>query len=459
MKATLNRVLNKNTLLLLILIAIALRIIMYLNWSITTGGDSNNYLDLANHIKSMNLKDYSGLRTPGYPLIIILAGFKFNNIVILQLCMGIIISVCLYKIMYLLSKNRIMAFLAGLIYAIYLPFIVYEFKIVTETTSILFFTLTMLFLLKYLNRKNILWVLLISIFSSIGALTRPELLVSVFVINIVIIIFIVIKGQDMSLGGKLLHYLVFLLPIIIILGSWIGIIHSISGKYQMSTLPGLAIFQKADFVCFDKIPTKDDDHPKYKSLYLKYCEKKEEFEKKGKDPILAIWNQSLEEDMIQSSGLSKIQISELLGDIGKTVLLDNMNKYMLKNLYIFIDLWRLPVRIQIHSNPTLAFIYKYIIGIFYHCLVIVFLIYIIIKIFSIKYWVNLIRNLDINKLFILSIILTVILTSISVSILIAGYEGPRRNMFIEPLILLVSTYILYDKKRSPMKFNHRVFIK
>ena len=97
------KILNKHSLLILLVISILVRILLFFLWDIRTGGDSNNYIELANYIKSMNFHNYSGIRTPGYPIIVLLAGFKFVNIVILQLCMGIVISVCLYKIMFLLK--------------------------------------------------------------------------------------------------------------------------------------------------------------------------------------------------------------------------------------------------------------------------------------------------------------------------------------------------------------------
>ena len=93
-------------------------------------------------------------------------------------------------------------------------------------------------------------------------------------------------------------------------------------------------------------------------------------------------------------------------------------------------------------------IYKYVIGLFYMLFMFVFIFYFLIKYFRIKFWANIFTGRSVTQYFMNLVFFIVFFTSISVSLLVAGLEGARRNMFIEPLIIVLGICIIYSWKKS-----------
>jgi len=104
--------------------------------------DTQSYVDLAEMISKLDLSDFDGLRTPGYPFIILLSGLNLKVVVLVQMIMGVFISYLIATTVYKFTNNTVLSLVASCLYSLFIPFLFYEMAILSETTAAFFILLS-----------------------------------------------------------------------------------------------------------------------------------------------------------------------------------------------------------------------------------------------------------------------------------------------------------------------------
>lgn len=128
----------KNKVFLLLIIAIAARILFSIRCDLRTFPDSKGYFETGRQLVTGDYSGYNGKRAPVYPLLIASTGFNREATVFFQTAMGVGISLLLYLIFSKLTSSSMAGFLAGLVHALNPAMIGYEFTLCSETTCAFF---------------------------------------------------------------------------------------------------------------------------------------------------------------------------------------------------------------------------------------------------------------------------------------------------------------------------------
>lgn len=250
----------------LIIIAIAFKLSIFLFTAVPlVSPDSGGYIGLARNISSFNLSGYVGIRTPGYPLIIALCNMNLTIVVVVQMVLGIFISLLMFKITYTLTSNPQFAFISALTYLFYVQQFDIERFILSETVTTFFVTAAVYFSIVYFFRGKLFYKMLISVLlGCFAALTKPLLILLPFFL---IIIFTI----DVLYYREKLITLLLRLPILLLLSitsitSWSYVNYKNNQVFTLSTLSGLGM---TNAVGGFMIP-RNDQFKEIRDIYIKH---------------------------------------------------------------------------------------------------------------------------------------------------------------------------------------------
>ena len=202
--------LNKTQLILLI---ISTNLILRSFFFFSLDADSLVYSDQTKYIgiseallNNFNFKSHHIIqRVPLYPFFIFLIRSIIDNllfVVLIQNLLGILSLYLIYNTCKIIDKR--ISILATLIYSFNLNIILYQNLIMTEAIFASFFVLSIFFLLKFLKKKNLKFLIYLTISLAISALIRPQLYY-IFYLMFVIIFFLLNK----SIKEKIKFFLIF----------------------------------------------------------------------------------------------------------------------------------------------------------------------------------------------------------------------------------------------------------
>ena len=168
----------KEWLILLLILGSALRLGFWFIGEPTAFPDTGTYIEVAKQLVSGDLSNYQGRRTPGYPLLLILAQLSPHAVWIIQMLAGLAISMCLFYMAYELTGKHGFAFLMGMTYNVNLGQLFFEANLIPETETTLFVTSTAA-LLALIHRRfrdrSSGWILILAGTLAGGAvMARPQ---------------------------------------------------------------------------------------------------------------------------------------------------------------------------------------------------------------------------------------------------------------------------------------------
>lgn len=103
---------------------------------ITIYPDSSGYIELAERLMQFDLSGYSGRRSPGYPLLIALAGGYLYIVIFIQFLLGCITSLCWYKTLIKLKFSEKQSLWISLFLSTLLNVIFFETAILVEAFTV-----------------------------------------------------------------------------------------------------------------------------------------------------------------------------------------------------------------------------------------------------------------------------------------------------------------------------------
>ncbi len=277
-------------------VALAQRLILLLFYQPVPYNDTPSYRRLANAILAA-WKGYDGTRTPGYSLLLAAIGSD-QRVWFAQLGMGLVITLLFFYMGWQLTGKSWFGGLAALAYTLNPGQIWFESNLLSETPTAFWVTLSFacIFIWLYHPNKRSIWLAAgMGIFTSLSWLTRPLfiylpfwLLLYMFVPDLLSFIFraplripnspvstidsqVEVRGakhQKMYLGIPWVKLGIYLLPVCLILGGWVGYIHKNFHQWAMDTMTGYHLVQHTG-VFFEYVP---DDYAALRYTYLNYSD-------------------------------------------------------------------------------------------------------------------------------------------------------------------------------------------
>lgn len=194
---------SKSILISLLIVSFIIRLIVplfsiiYANSDVFFAPDSYSYINAANALYYNGTFTRNGypelLRTPGYPLLLLL-GIWFDNVVLTTLILQIFISTIsvylVYKISFIIFEKREISVICAL-YAMIDPLsITYNSLLLTETLYTFLLLLFIMLFFIYLKNNELIFLILSAIMIAFATYVRP---VSYF-LPIIICIYLIITG-------------------------------------------------------------------------------------------------------------------------------------------------------------------------------------------------------------------------------------------------------------------------
>jgi hypothetical protein len=343
-------------------VALAQRLTLLLFYQPVPYNDTPSYRRLANAILA-GWKGYDGTRTPGYSLLLAVFG-PDHRVWFAQLAMGFVITLLFFYMGWQLTGKGWFGGLAALAYTFNPGQIWFESNLLSETPTAFWVTLSFacIFMWFYHPEKRSIWLVAgMGICASLSWLTRPLfiylpfwLLLYMFDPDLLSFIFRAafrrpnspisasanqvevgdVKHQSIHLGIPWVKLGIYLLPVVLILGSWVGYIHKNFRLWAMDTMTGYHLVQHTG-VFFEYVP---DDYAALRDTYLKY-----------RDAHIAqygtqantIWEAIPE--MQKVSGMGFYGLSRLLTSISVQLILAHPDLYLKNLIQGWWYFWRAPV--------------------------------------------------------------------------------------------------------------------
>jgi hypothetical protein len=158
----------------LLIVCILERLVLFVVYPPVSYSDTGSYRRLAQTILN-GWANYDGTRTPGYPLF--LAGVGSDRaVVVVQMIMGILITLIVFYLGYQISKRVLFAVLVALGHTLNFNQLFFESSLITETLATFWILVAILgagIWIFHEERRSIWLGLVIGLAASLAALTRP----------------------------------------------------------------------------------------------------------------------------------------------------------------------------------------------------------------------------------------------------------------------------------------------
>jgi hypothetical protein len=261
-------------LLLLIIVGTVIRIGLWVAYEPTPSPDTGSYVRAAEDLLAGNITR-EGRRTPGYPLVVALAGAAPKNIVAIQMIIGVVISVLLFYIALLMTSRPGFAFAVGMTYHVNLQQLFFESTLLSETACTLGVVAVTLVMLTALHRIRLGGpisglAILAGLLAGGTALIRPQF---VFLPLLLPVVIAWASAQSRhQVGIALRNAALIMVPAVILILSWCSVIYVKFGFFTLSTQSGLGLVNhSAAFVedAPDRYATIRDILLKHRAVKLK----------------------------------------------------------------------------------------------------------------------------------------------------------------------------------------------
>lgn len=161
----------------LLLLGIIERAWLWIIYEPITYGDTGSYMRLGEALKDLSFSGYDGTRVPGYPAFLALLDCQPEQVWLMQMLLGLMISLLLYWITWRTTENMALGFIVGALYTLIPGQILFEANLLTETLTTFFVVLSLCIFVGFIRSTNRAWgyglVLLLGVTASCAGLVRP----------------------------------------------------------------------------------------------------------------------------------------------------------------------------------------------------------------------------------------------------------------------------------------------
>lgn len=294
---------------------------------VTIFPDSEGYTHLAGLLLDLNINGYEGTRSPGYPLLLALAGNYLPLVVVYQMVLGAVTAVYVYKTMRLLQFGKGFSIYTTLLLNSMVHVIFYETNILTETLTLFLMTLCFYCVFKLLLVSKIRFKDVVVTGVLLGLLT----LVKPFYVFLPFLIYGLYTLKNFSIE-RIFNPVAFVvvLPVLSFLG-WSYVNKVNTGHFVSTTFYGYNLAQN----CVHFAENTPEEYHTISTIYVKH---RELALQQNKDVAMTIWY--AHDEMIAATGLSFIDLSVELGKFSKDAIKLNPLQYCRQVLFSWVDFWK-----------------------------------------------------------------------------------------------------------------------
>ncbi|RZJ76210.1 MAG: hypothetical protein EOO45_03025 [Flavobacterium sp.] len=314
--------------------------------SVTLYKDSTGYIELAKLISGNGLAGYNGERTPGYPLLIVIAGNSLFLTVLIQFALGIVTTIYQYKSLLITGVGKRIAIVASLVFGSLLHVLFYETSILTESFTLFVMTLGIYFTLDgfFSENKNFKNTMVVGFFMGCLVLIKP------FFIFIPFLIYGLYTLKYFSLKtviNRRIAVLVF--PLIVFLG-WSYVNKVNTGYFVSTTFFGVNIAQN----CVSFAEKSPEEFKLIRDIYVKH---RTEVQLNNGDLSMTIWE--AHDELLEKTGMSSPELSYELAKFGKATINKNPVDYSKQVFVSWFEFWRTSFDNQTlnSANPVFKYIW------------------------------------------------------------------------------------------------------
>lgn len=315
---------NDNPVKTIVILGIFIRLLVaFLYQHITLYPDTADYLYLAERLSNLDLNGYEGQRSPGYPLLLCLAGLSYLITTITQCVVGIFTMVLFYKTMLLTGIDKNISLLVTLITTCYLPIVFFEYAILTESLTLFLITAIFYVFFDEKEKNKIVWLAILGIYL---------ILVKPFYIFLPILLFGALLLKDDSITATFRRYAIslFILPLMIFFG-WSYINKINTGYFTSTTFFGFNLTQN----CVSFAENTTPEYQEIGSIYAKYRDNRIS----DKEEAMVIWEAYPEIQDV--TGLSYFpDLSNKLYDYSIVTIYENPVPYLKQIFISWRDFWK-----------------------------------------------------------------------------------------------------------------------
>ncbi|MGV3460865.1 MAG: phospholipid carrier-dependent glycosyltransferase [Flavobacterium sp.] len=292
---------------------------------ITIFPDSSGYIELADRLLHFNLEHYQGQRSPGYPALIFLSGGNLWVTVIIQVFLGILASVYLYKILLHLGFRQQKSVATTLLCTTLMHVLFFETAILTEAFTLFFIIVAFYLILKYfVFQNNFRKDVLLGIILGILVITKP------FYIYIPFVIYGMYVLNEFSFRKIISRKMVvFILPIVSFLG-WSAVNLHNTGHFTSTSFYGFNMAQN----CVRFAEDAPDEYAQIRDVYVRH---RDAAIKENKDVAMSIW--FAYDDLMAETGLPFPELSHELNLYARSAIARNPRGYAKQILVSWTEFW------------------------------------------------------------------------------------------------------------------------
>jgi hypothetical protein len=345
---------TRSTVIFVIAFGLVARILLWRFYGPAIFNDSLTYWRLANLILE-SWSSYDGTRVPVYPFFLALVGSN-AMVVVLQLGMGIFITMGLFYIAWAITRKAWFAALAAMAHQLNLGQLFFEASILTETMATFWVILALVCLVYGMtaSQPRKLWLaLLAGTASALALLTRPLFIVLPPWLCVWMVVAwqsepLLILRHSKIMKGLMgwLHWLqrtirrqwldlvLFWAPVFGLVLGWMGFIHHQYGDWALSTMTGYHLIQHTG-AFFEYVP---DEYAALRDVYLEHRDARiAQFGTQAN----TIWEAIPQ--MMQASGLNFYDLSRAVTRISVNLIWEHPDLYFRSIINGWWLFWRAPV--------------------------------------------------------------------------------------------------------------------
>jgi len=320
---------NNKEVKILIVVGLLYRFLLSLVYmNISQFPDSSSFMVLAERILAFNLLDYTGERSPGYPLLLFFA-FGFKPLVVLyQFGIGILTSILWFKTLLNLNFSKKQALWMTLFMQSFIHVYFYETSILIESLTLFLISIVFYFLTtNYLDEKNIKKDILIGCVLGFLVLIKPFFAYIPFIIYG----FKVMKSFAFKnfISSKII---ILIFPLMAYFG-WSYVNKINTGYFVSTTYFGLNLSQN----CVHFAEKAPDEFETIRAIYIR---NREAAIAEKSDVAMSIWR--AHQELTDSTGLDYFpDLSHELGRFAKAAIANTPKEYWHQVIFVsWVDFWK-----------------------------------------------------------------------------------------------------------------------
>ena len=280
---------------LLTVIAVAIRAGVFLVYQPVTFPDTGTYHTLASQLLDFDFRDYQGLRTPGYSVVLLLAGQDHFFVWLMQSAMGVLISLLLFWICFAHTGNAVWSLLAGLLHSLAVNQLIFEANILSETFSTFLVVLSVACLVSALKsgpRPG--YGVAAGLVSALATLTRT---VYIYIGPLYVLLVLLFERDARRLAAGL--GVAFLLPVL----GWAAFNKVTIDYFGLSTMAGYNLTNHSGRF----MEKAGNQYATIRDIYLKYRE--QQIAETGRHSMTIF---RARREMLEKTGLDEVALSRQL---------------------------------------------------------------------------------------------------------------------------------------------------